>query len=157
VDSQTTIPDRGESAARPTIARPSSMAFRLTMASLWTIVILVLCWMPREWVEEVEDSSGWLAIPDLDKVVHWGIFVVFAVLWLRLGSSRWRYLWVGLGGLAVAVVSEIVQTVPWIGRDGSLDDAITDMIGTLMGMVVARWVEPWLRRWEARLFRDSNS
>jgi hypothetical protein len=123
------------------------------MASIWTIVILVLCWLPRNLVEEVESGSGWFEIPDLDKAIHWGIFVVFAVLWLRLGTSRWRSAWVVLGGLATAAVSEVVQTHPWIGRDGSLADGVTDMIGVLLGLVVARWVEPLLRGLESRLFR----
>ena len=60
-------------------------------------------------MQEVEKDSTWFKIPNLDKVVHWGIFVLFAILWLRVGSSPRRFLWVTLGGLALAVVSELVQ------------------------------------------------
>ena len=108
-------------------------------------------------VEKVEEGSSWFDIPNLDKVVHWGIFVVFTVLWLRLGTSRWRYAWVALGGLALAVVTEMVQTLPWIGRDGGLDDGITDVIGVVLGLIVARWIEPLLGGLESRLFRGSTA
>ena len=98
---------------RPRPRRPGPLeGFRIAMAALWTIVILVLCWMPGEWVQEVEEGSSWFQIPNLDKVVHWGIFVVFTVLWLRTGTSRWRYAWVALGGLAVASITELVQNAP---------------------------------------------
>ncbi len=153
MESLTTAPDNVESAT----TRSTIVAFRLTMASIWTIVILVLCWMPGEWIQEVEQGSPWFEIPDLDKVVHWGIFVVFAVLWLRLGTSRWRYAWVALGGLAVAAISELVQNLPWVGRDGEIGDGITDMVGVLLGLIVARWLEPLLRGLESRLFRGSTS
>ena len=157
MESLTTVPDNPESASHPATTPSAAMAFRLAMASIWTIVILVLCWTPGEWIRRVEKGSRWFDIPDLDKVVHWGIFVVFTVLWLRVGTSRWRYAWVILGGLALAVVSELVQTLPWIGRDGELDDGITDMIGVLLGLIVARGVEPLFRRLESRLFRGSTS
>jgi uncharacterized membrane protein YccC len=123
----------------------------MAMAALWTVVILGLCWMPRTWVQEVEEGSSWFEIPNLDKVIHWGIFVLFAVLWLRIGTSRWRYAWVALGGLAIASITELVQ--PAIGRDGEVADAITDLIGVAIGLGIARWIEPLLRRAESWLFR----
>ena len=60
-----------------------TMRFRLLSAVLWTIVILILCWTPEIYlpVEEVPGSLG--KIIPLDKVVHAGIFAVFAILWLR--------------------------------------------------------------------------
>jgi hypothetical protein len=152
VESLTTVPDHAEPRSQPATTRSTAVAFRLTIASIWTIVILVLCWTPKSVIEEVENGSRWFDIPNVDKVVHWGIFVVFTVLWLRIGTSRWWYAWVALGGLAVAAVSEIVQTLLWIGRDGSLHDGITDMIGVVIGLIVARWIEPLLRGLESRLF-----
>jgi hypothetical protein len=157
VDSLSTTPNDTEPVAGPTTATPTSTIFRLTMAVLWTVVILVLCWTPGELVESLERRSPWFAIPNLDKLVHWGIFVVFTVLWLRVGSSRWQYAWVGLGGLALAAMSEILQNLPWIGRDGNLDDTMTDLIGILIGLAVARWIEPLLSYLESRKFRNSIS
>ena len=88
------------------------MRFRIAIAALWTIVIVVLCWMPGFVVQEIEKDSSWFQVPNLDKVVHWGIFFLFTVLWLRTSTSRWRYAWVALGGLAAASITEFVQNLP---------------------------------------------
>ncbi len=155
VDFSPTMTENDENAApgAPAKGRNFVMTLRIAMAVSWTLAILFLCWMPGKWVQEVEGESAWLQIPDLDKVVHWGIFVLFAVLWLRTSTSRWRYVWVGLAGLAMAAITEIVQTVPAIGRDGEIGDAITDLIGVAIGMVVARWIETLLVRAESALSR----
>jgi hypothetical protein len=159
VDSRSTFQDHAEAVATraPATAGMTLAIFRSAMAVLWTFVILVLCWTPRQIVQELEEGPSWLLllIPNFDKVVHWGIFFVFAVLWLRTGTSRRRYAWVALGGLAVAAITEIVQTLPAIGRDGEMADAITDLIGVAIGLGIARWIEPLLRRGESLLFRSS--
>ncbi len=131
--------------------------FRLRVAVLWTLVILTLCWLPRSIVEEVEKDSSWFEIPNFDKVVHWGIFMLFSILWLRVGTSPWRFLWLALGGLALAVVSEVVQSLPIIGRDATIGDAVTDCIGLFIGIAMARALEPLLRRVESRILRTSSS
>jgi hypothetical protein len=125
---------------------------RLLMAVFWTLAILVLCWLPRELVNEVEGESSFFEIPYLDKFIHWGVFAAFAVLWLRVGGSRHRYAWVALAGGALAAVTEIVQQIPSIGRDAELADFAIDLFGVLIGIGAARWVEPLLRRVESRLF-----
>ncbi len=155
MDSLSTVQDQNEVNAppAPSRARSALTAFRFAMAVLWTLVICFLCWMPQRWVHEVERETPWFEIPNLDKVVHWGIFVLFTVLWLRTGTSRWRYAWVALGGLAMASITELVQNLPAIGRDAEVADAITDMIGVSIGLAVARWIEPLLRRAESLLFR----
>src|SRR5262245_34687890 len=132
--------------AVPAAVGATLKAVRIAMAALWTSVIFFLCWMPGKWIQEVQEGSPWLQLPDLDKVVHWGIFVLFTVLWLRTGTSRWRYAWVALGGLAVAAITELVQLIPAIGRDAEVADVITDLIGVAIGLAVARWIEPLLRR-----------
>jgi hypothetical protein len=158
VDSLTTAQDDAEVAATysPTAAGTTPAIFRFAMATLWTLVILVLCWTPRQIVQGLEEGPSWflLLIPNFDKLVHWGIFLVFSVLWLRTGTSTWRYAWVALGGLALAAITEIVQLLPAIRRDASMADALTDLIGTAIGLAIARWVEPLLRRAESLLFRS---
>src|SRR6185437_3412702 len=153
VDSLTAAQDDAEVAAThsPAAAGTTSAIFRVAMATLWTLVILVLCWTPRQIVQELEEGPSWflLLIPNYDKLVHWGIFLVFSVLWLRTGTSRWRYAWVALGGLALAAITEIVQLLPAIRRDASVADALTDLIGAAIGLAIARWVEPLLRRAES--------
>jgi hypothetical protein len=125
---------------------------RLAAAIFWTLTIMALCWLPPPWVHEVQRSSSWFEIPNLDKVVHWGIFCAFAVLWLRVLGSRRRYWLVALAGLALAAITELVQNLPIVNRDGNMGDAITDLIGVLIGLTIASWVEPLLRLVETRLF-----
>ena len=154
MDSPTTTQETDEVAApsAPKKIGANLKTFRIAMAVLWTLAILFMCWIPGEWVEVVEGESPWLQLPDLDKVVHWGIFVAFAVLWLRTTNSRWRYAWVALAGLALAVISEVVQNIPMLRRDGEIGDAITDFIGVAIGLAVAHGIEPLMRRAESLVF-----
>ena len=46
--------------------------YRVTIAVLWTLVILILCWIPRTVMKVVEEDTTWFQIPNLDKVVHLG-------------------------------------------------------------------------------------
>lgn len=155
MDSLTTT-ESHQPAASDARAGAFATRLRIAMAVGWTLVILFLCWMPGGWVQKVEGDKPWLQLPNLDKLVHWGIFVAFTILWLRTGTSKARYTWVALGGLALTTISELVQELPAIGRDATVGDAIGDMIGVAIGLLVFRWVEPWLGRAEARLFRAAN-
>jgi hypothetical protein len=126
------------------------------MAVGWTLIILALCWMPGGWVQGIEGDKPWFQLPNFDKVVHWGIFVVFAILWLRAITSKRRYTWVALGGAALTAISELVQELPAIGRDATVGDAVGDMIGVAVGLWIARWIEPWMDGAEARLFGNAR-
>jgi VanZ family protein len=142
-------------------ARPESLTdglriLRLAAAVIWTLTIMILCWLPKEVVHVVEKSSSWFEIHHFDKAVHFGIFAVFSVLWLRVWSSRGRYAWVGLMGLGLAALTEIVQELPVIGRDATFGDVATDILGVVVGLVLASLLEPLLRSIETRLFGASN-
>ena len=130
---------------------------RLAMAILWTVVIIMLCWLPATMVRELEDESAWFQIPNLDKVVHSGIFVVFSILWARLGSSWRRFVWIALAGFGLAVVTELVQNPAVVSRDGSIADTITDVFGLLIGLALAPLVEPMARLIESRVFPRTAS
>jgi hypothetical protein len=82
------------------------------MAVVWTLLIMVLCWLPRTLVDEVEHESTWFKLPYLDKIIHCGIFVVFSILWLRVRSFRGRVASVALFGFALGALTEIVQSLP---------------------------------------------
>ena len=146
-----------ESAKIPLPLEHRLKIYRVMAAVLWTLIILTLCWLPRSVVQEVEKDSSWFEIPNFDKLVHWGIFMLFSILWLRVGSTSWRFLWVGVGGLALAIVTEVVQLIPSIGRDASIGDGVTDCIGVLLGIALARVLEPMLRRVESRILPKSSS
>jgi uncharacterized membrane protein YccC len=130
---------------------------RLAAAIFWTFTIMALCWLSPRWVHEVERGSSWLVLPNLDKVAHWGLFLVFAVLWLRTSASTRRYWLVALGGVALAAITELVQNLPIVNRDGNVGDALSDIIGVLIGLAIAAWVEPILRLVESRLFGKTVS
>jgi len=130
---------------------------RLAAAIVWTLTIMALCWLSPRWVHRVERSSSWFEIPNLDKVVHWGIFCAFALLWLRASRSSRRYWFVALGGLALAAITELVQNLPIVNRDGNVADAIADLIGVLIGLAIASSVEPFFRLIESRLFGKTDS
>lgn len=112
------------------------MRTRLSLAILWTIMILAICWTPAGWLPvKPEEEPGWLDIPHFDKLVHSGLFVGFAVLWMAaLAGRAVRSRWVVLAGLSVAAISEIGQLIPAIRRDCEIADFIADSLGVLAGL-----------------------
>ena len=111
------------------------MSLRALLAWSWTLVILGLCWLPRTYIPEDERAPRMFLIPHLDKMIHLGIFAVFAWLWMRVGSSPRRGRWVLLGGVALAVISELGQELPIVSRDASIFDGLADSLGVIVGIV----------------------
>jgi glycopeptide antibiotics resistance protein len=128
-------------------------SIRVAAAVAWSVIILALCWIPRHYVAEIEDQSSWFDIPNLDKIVHCGIFVVFALLWLRVAPSRRTAFFVLLGGFVLGAISELGQLVPIVNRDAEIGDLVTDSIGLLIGLAIASVVEPLFRWLERLVFR----
>ncbi len=119
---------------------------RVVLAVLWTIVILVLCWTPQAMLPVSEGTQSLTQKLHLDKFVHAGIFTVFAVLWLRTRPAvRTSYLWVLLAGTALAAVTEVVQNLPIINREGEFQDALADFAGVLFGFPLFHWIEQGLK------------
>jgi hypothetical protein len=156
VDSVTSIPNLDPSDGQFSATRARLRGFRLATAILWTVVIMVLCWLPRAAIHELEDESTWFKVPNFDKVVHAGIFVVFSLLWVRVWSSPRQRLWAILGGFGLAVLTELGQLVPAVGRDAEIADALTDCAGVLVGIAVAPLFEPLARRIESSIFRGTG-
>ena len=123
---------------------------RVLLAWTWTFVIFVLCWVPRLYLPGEERLPKPFFVPNFDKLVHMGIFAVFAVFWLRVGQSNRRWRWVFLGGLALATITELGQMNRFVNRDGNFADGFADMMGVVVGLVayflalrmLARPVEP---------------
>ena len=75
------------------------------------------------------------------------MFLVFAVLWLEATKGKpGRFAWVAGAGIALAVVTELGQNVPFLRRDGEIADALADSVGVLVGL----WLFPWVDRVSAR-------
>ena len=102
-------------------------------AALWWVALagavvlqLVVLYVPRA------PSTG--GVPQLDKVIHVGVFAAVAVTGVLAGLPvRWL-----VGALlAHAVVSELIQWLALAHRDGDWRDSIADSLGTLAGAAVA--------------------
>ena len=124
------------------------MRLRVAVAVLWTIVILVLCWTPQTFLPVNERTASLTQELHLDKFVHAGMFTVFTVLWLRTRpAGKLMYLWVLLAGTALAAITEVVQNLPRIDREGEFEDAMADFAGVLFGFPLFHWIEQKLREW----------
>ena len=76
-------------------------------------------------------------VPISDKVIHFSLFAALAVTG-RLAGIPPLPLAVGLA--AYAGVSEVLQTVLPINRDGDVRDALADTLGALVGIALVTLV-----------------
>ena len=111
------------------------MSSRALLASAWTIVILALCLVPSYWlpVAEARLSSSHFLLPR-DKIVHSGMFAILSFLWMRVMPTRGWTALVTVGGLALAILTELGQGLPMVGRDPDRFDALADSVGTFVGV-----------------------
>ena len=75
-------------------------------------------------------------MPEIDKLVHGGLFLLLAV------ATRWRFgprLGRRAAVTAYGVLSEIAQAVLLPDRSGDPSDALADTTGALLGWLLARW------------------
>lgn len=117
---------------------------RVGLALGWTLLILILCWMPTRDLGLARDDSRWLKIPHLDKLVHATLFGGFALLWFQVTSFRRSWPLIVAAGLFMAVGTEYVQGLPFVGRDADIWDGLADSVGLFLGTIgavalKARW------------------
>lgn len=109
------------------------------LACGWTILLLAACWIPRDRVPKEERLPSPLQIPHLDKWIHGAMFAGFALTWGRArGASRADAARVLGAGLFLAVLTEIVQGHPRIGRTTDVADAAADLAGLCLGWIAWR-------------------
>ena len=119
-------------------------------AMAWTLLILGICWIPsnRLPIPESPDSSIWkLKVPHADKIIHFGVFAIYTILWFRTNPSPRFRRSVVIFGLLLAVISEIGQSHPWVRRDPDILDIAADVAGVLIvascwSLVPKRWRGP---------------
>ncbi|WP_435007527.1 VanZ family protein [Tundrisphaera lichenicola] len=116
------------------------MTFRSFLAGSWTLVILGLCWFPRSLMPVEESTNRSFVIPHFDKLVHLGIFAVFAFLWMTAARSPRRVVWVLAAGVAMAIISEMGQELPIVDRDANLMDGVADTLGVGLGVLAYRFL-----------------
>jgi hypothetical protein len=119
-----------------------SSTFRRGAAITWTAVILVLCWIPARWLglQEYVPDTGGFPLPPPDKLIHFSLFAGFSLLWIGAAWPRRVALRVLLAGLALAVLTELGQDLPFIARDGNLPDGLADSAGIVAGVVAGAWL-----------------
>ena len=106
---------------------------RAAIAWLWTLLVFVLCWTPRQYVPEGQGRSTPFLFPHFDKLVHFLLFAGFSFLWLWAGPMKARVIfWTGV---AAAILSELGQLTPIVGRDATWLDGAADVVGVGAGIV----------------------
>lgn len=91
----------------------------------WTIIIFIGCAWP---------GNGLPSQDNIDKFEHAGIFLLFALLWLKAGRS---ITWVLIVGAAYGMGIEIFQGVMPIGRSFDWFDALADVVGAGLGVLIS--------------------
>ncbi|MDB5256433.1 MAG: hypothetical protein JWM14_1128 [Chitinophagaceae bacterium] len=102
-----------------------------TLSLLGFAVILTLCWLPASTVQEPK----WFHIPNADKVIHFGMFFVWAFclrrdLYKHIHQVYKLALMVLLVSLFTAVLTEFLQPIV-SNRMRDWADGIADMTGAL--------------------------
>ena len=116
---------------------------------IWALVIFVLCAMPSEDIP----NPNW-DIPHLDKVVHFGMFFIMAVLLCsELGyqtnlTQRKIYLITVTISLIYGGVIEILQQY-FFNRSGDILDLLADVLGAIVGCLLY----PVLMRWKNKIWK----
>lgn len=116
------------------------------MAWAWSVVILGLCWLPKSGLPVKETGPAFLHIPHLDKIIHAGVFAVFGILWARALPDRRWVARIIVGGILLAIVSELGQAMPFVNRDPGLEDVLADLLGLIPSFFLARYVFLSIRR-----------
>ncbi|PIQ33741.1 MAG: VanZ family protein [Bacteroidetes bacterium CG18_big_fil_WC_8_21_14_2_50_41_14] len=116
------------------------MIRRFWPAMTWAILILILTGVPGSYFPEVRSFWQW-ASPD--KIVHLLIFGVQVFL-IILGfkpqylNSKQRFKFV-IGATIITIlyglVTELLQSYVFIGRDGNIFDFLADAVGAFLGLL----------------------
>ena len=107
---------------------------KLTLAILATLLVLFLCLLPRAWMgpEHIH------LIPHSDKIVHFGMFFLFALLWARVAEAgeafRARVVMIAISVVCLAISTEWAQGFSFVDRDPDVLDALADTAGGFAGL-----------------------
>ena len=113
---------------------------------LWAILICLLCFAPMSGVSR-------MPFPHFDKLVHFGLWAIFALLVISESNALRRHgevtrvaLWRGLiVGASFGLLVELLQATTWIGRSASVLDWLADVAGVLAAMACYRWLNRMFR------------
>lgn len=102
------------------------------LAFVWTLVILILCFLPSDEVPDVH-------IPLIDKWVHFIMFGTFSFLWVStfLRFKKYHLVLIFITAVLYGWFVEIVQgQLTFLGRSQDNMDVLADAVGGFIGLVV---------------------
>jgi hypothetical protein len=108
------------------------------MAIGWTALLLAACLAPSRWLGLREVPFHDLGLFKLDKIVHATLFAGYAFCWIVGERGRGATGRVLAVGLALAVLTELAQGLPFIRRDPDPFDALADVTGLAIGYTAAQ-------------------
>jgi hypothetical protein len=133
-------PMRGVSLASSENVNVAPHRAAIILACIWTVAILAACWIPSSGLPIKEDGPAFLHIPHLDKIIHAVLFGIFGILWAwAIPGSRMAPRII-VGGLLLAIFSEIGQAMPFVKRDPGFDDVLANLAGLIPGYYAARYL-----------------
>lgn len=103
----------------------------------WTALLLAACLAPGYWLGLDEELFEGIGPFKPDKIVHAALFAGYAFFWIvgeRGRGATGRVLGVGL---ALAVLTELAQGLPFIRRDPDPFDTLADVFGLAVGYTAA--------------------
>jgi hypothetical protein len=120
----------------------SATARRWVLIGYWTGIFVLTHW-PE--IDRWTSGLGW-KFPGLDKVVHFGLYAGWGVLWWWLLTGGARRLtrremnWLIVGGIAYAVFDETTQTI--VGRQPEVLDLLADVAGVAAACILLHLWSP---------------
>lgn len=117
---------------------------------LWALIILLLCGAPSSEFP----TMGFINIPHLDKVVHFGLYVVFTLLLisenntLRLsGGLTKKSMLIGfILAVAYGGIIELMQMLVFTSRGAEFFDFLANIIGSTTAILCYKLLNKLSRR-----------
>lgn len=123
---------------------------------IWAAVIFVLCALPAE---DIPDPH--IDIPHLDKVVHFGMFFILALLLCNELEYQTRFTLRKIYITTVCIaflyggLIEILQQ-HFFNRSGDILDLLADVTGAVIGCVVYPIVKGWWQKFRNKYYKRSK-
>ena len=71
-----------------------------------------------------------------DKLIHFGLFTIFTILWLHSYANKYNYLLILILIVLFSVFVELLQFLSPFGRTFSLLDILSNMFGIIFGFFI---------------------
>jgi VanZ family protein len=116
---------------------------------LWSALVLLACAIPSNKVPDIDI----IKMPHFDKVVHFGMFFILALLLVSENNNlkdkglvnKSTFLWAGIIAIVYGLSIEAIQYFFLPTRSGSWGDMLANIVGTLTAFVLYRYVNRFSR------------